>query len=417
MPLTPPAYLLPSARPVCSMEESYVEALEQLGGLNMAKPKAMTEILQPLYPHLSLQNVKWHLLAHRRRLERHREMEPAGIAVPTKWTGRQAYAGYRSAFARPRVAASMCLLHGTRCVLVAVAVSLSPLGTLPLHHPCRLEEAYEAAVEAQGGLQAARPKQLLDALQAEFPELTLQVVKWHLQGQRRAKQRGQPSRDQTPSSAGPTPRASPALAPAAAPAAAAATAATGSWQLQSTGSPSTDATGEQQPQQQPLPPPQRQQPPPPHQQHQQHQQRYQSVTPPWQPYLQSASQQALLKAQFNRLHCLEVSDSEAGAGQAFAVVHSVGCLWEHPPQLPSRSVVSSTKACGSQNSTPCTAPLLMHPLFVCLPAHPPARRLFGCWRSGHQSWSCCTGHWWMLQGARPAPQGAAAAATARAWVP
>jgi hypothetical protein len=71
------------------MEESYVEALEQLGGLDIAKPKAMTEILQPLYPHLSLQNVKWHLLAHRRRLERHREMEPAGIAVPTKWTGRQ----------------------------------------------------------------------------------------------------------------------------------------------------------------------------------------------------------------------------------------------------------------------------------------------------------------------------------------
>jgi hypothetical protein len=46
-------------------------------------------------------------------------------------------------------------------------------------------------VAAQGGLQAARPKQLLDGLQAEFPELTLQVVKWHLQGQRRAKQRSQ----------------------------------------------------------------------------------------------------------------------------------------------------------------------------------------------------------------------------------
>jgi hypothetical protein len=93
------------------MEESYVEALEQLGGLDIAKPKAMTEILQPLYPHLSLQNVKWHLLAHRRRLERHREMEPAGIAVPTKWTGRQADAGDRSAFA------ARVLLHRCACCM------------------------------------------------------------------------------------------------------------------------------------------------------------------------------------------------------------------------------------------------------------------------------------------------------------
>ena len=91
-PLTAPAYLLTPACHARSMEESYLEALEQLGGLDMAKPKAMTEILEPLYPHLSLQNVKWHLLSHRRRLERHREMEPAGIAVPTKWTGRQAAA-------------------------------------------------------------------------------------------------------------------------------------------------------------------------------------------------------------------------------------------------------------------------------------------------------------------------------------
>ena len=45
-------------------------------------------------------------------------------------------------------------------------------------NPCacvrRLEEAYEAAKAQQGGLQA-RPKQLLNVLQEEFPDLTLQV--------------------------------------------------------------------------------------------------------------------------------------------------------------------------------------------------------------------------------------------------
>jgi hypothetical protein len=45
--------------------------------------------------------------------------------------------------------------------------------TLPV--PCRLNEAYEAAVAAQGGLHAARPKELLEALQPDFPELTVQV--------------------------------------------------------------------------------------------------------------------------------------------------------------------------------------------------------------------------------------------------
>ena len=48
-----------------------------------------------------------------------------------------------------------------------------PCAALPA--VCRLEEAYAAAVAAQGGLKAARPRQLLDMLQAEFPEMTLEV--------------------------------------------------------------------------------------------------------------------------------------------------------------------------------------------------------------------------------------------------
>lgn len=57
-----------------------------------------------------------------------------------------------------------------------------------LRHPCprpapppfprRLEEAYEGAVRRLGGLHEARPKALLEALQGEFPDLTLQNIKW-----------------------------------------------------------------------------------------------------------------------------------------------------------------------------------------------------------------------------------------------
>jgi len=49
--------------------------------------------------------------------------------------------------------------------------------TYTLNWGCRLEEAYEAEVARQGGLHSARPKALLDALQPEFPELTLQIIK------------------------------------------------------------------------------------------------------------------------------------------------------------------------------------------------------------------------------------------------
>lgn len=39
----------------------------------------------------------------------------------------------------------------------------------------RLEEAYEEAIAALGGLQSAQPKLVLERLQGEFPDLTLQV--------------------------------------------------------------------------------------------------------------------------------------------------------------------------------------------------------------------------------------------------
>lgn len=55
----------------------------------------------------------------------------------------------------------------------------------------RMEEAYDAAVGQCGGLEAAKPKGVFEAMQAtgEFPELTLQAVKWHLQSHRRREAR------------------------------------------------------------------------------------------------------------------------------------------------------------------------------------------------------------------------------------
>ena len=38
-----------------------------------------------------------------------------------------------------------------------------------------MQEAYEEGVARLGGLQEARPKQLLELLGPEFPELTVQV--------------------------------------------------------------------------------------------------------------------------------------------------------------------------------------------------------------------------------------------------
>ena len=53
-------------------------------------------------------------------------------------------------------------------------------GEDPLKWEGRLEEAFEAAVEAAGGLESARPAAVLQALQPLFPELGLRVdqVKW-----------------------------------------------------------------------------------------------------------------------------------------------------------------------------------------------------------------------------------------------
>lgn len=122
------------------MEEAYLAALDKVGGLEAAKPRAILDELQHEFPQLTLQACKWHLLAHRRRVERHKVMQPQGIAPPTKWTG-------------------------------------------------RLEAAYEAAVAQLGGLASATPKPVYEALQDEFPELTLQHVKTHMQKQRRKEQR------------------------------------------------------------------------------------------------------------------------------------------------------------------------------------------------------------------------------------
>ena len=38
-----------------------------------------------------------------------------------------------------------------------------------------MEEAYLAALDKVGGLEAAKPRAILDELQAEFPHLTLQA--------------------------------------------------------------------------------------------------------------------------------------------------------------------------------------------------------------------------------------------------
>ena len=42
-------------------------------------------------------------------------------------------------------------------------------------HACRMEEAFNTALQRAGGLAKAKPKGVHEKLQAEFPELTLQV--------------------------------------------------------------------------------------------------------------------------------------------------------------------------------------------------------------------------------------------------
>ncbi|PSC76706.1 exostosin-like glycosyltransferase isoform B [Micractinium conductrix] len=137
--------LEPKHRPTAAqwsakMEEAFEAAVQLSGGLAEAKPRAMLDHMQGAFPDLSLANVKWHLLAVRRREERQREAGGPPENAPLKWMG-------------------------------------------------RLEEAYQAAVEQLGGLHAARPKGIHDLLRHEFPEVSLQNCKWHLQKSRTREQR------------------------------------------------------------------------------------------------------------------------------------------------------------------------------------------------------------------------------------
>ena len=45
--------------------------------------------------------------------------------------------------------------------------------------PCRMEEAYEEALQQLGGLEEAKPRDMLEALVSEFPQLT-RKVRWFL---------------------------------------------------------------------------------------------------------------------------------------------------------------------------------------------------------------------------------------------
>lgn len=229
------------ALPSSSMEEAYMEALDKIGGLEKAKPKAVWELLHPQFPELDIavgaggrraawaldwtsrtagaalscwprvvgawarrccaaggdapraraaarpQRVKWHILSHRRRAARHRKMEPEGFTPPTKWTGRRvvclaAAGGSREASSGGRGAPTSSWQHRacahTASPSLTPATARCPLPFSCLLFCCRLEAAYEAEVARLGGLHAARPKQLLDALLPDFPDLTLQVVKW-----------------------------------------------------------------------------------------------------------------------------------------------------------------------------------------------------------------------------------------------
>ncbi|EFN58253.1 hypothetical protein CHLNCDRAFT_142186 [Chlorella variabilis] len=119
------------------MEEAYEAALEQLGGLEVAKPKTMLDVLQPEFPELTLQHVKWHLQSSRRRESREREQGPSDAI---RWTG-------------------------------------------------RLEAAYEGAVAQLGGIYQARPRDIQEKMQGKFPDITAMSIKYHLFAQRRREQR------------------------------------------------------------------------------------------------------------------------------------------------------------------------------------------------------------------------------------
>ena len=51
-------------------------------------------------------------------------------------------------------------------------------------HRCRLEDAFQVAVDALGGAKEAKPLSVWQKLVASFPEVTIQVVRWHLRQHR-----------------------------------------------------------------------------------------------------------------------------------------------------------------------------------------------------------------------------------------
>lgn len=66
-PLVPPMPIILHPYPgllCCRMERAYVAALDKLGGLEKAKPKAMLELLQRQFPRLTIQ-ASWRALAQR----------------------------------------------------------------------------------------------------------------------------------------------------------------------------------------------------------------------------------------------------------------------------------------------------------------------------------------------------------------
>lgn len=67
--------------------------------------------------------------------------------------------------------------HAPKAAAASPVCCLTAIATLTLPTFCRMEEAYDAAVVQCGGLEAAKPKGVFEAMAAtgEFPDLTLQV--------------------------------------------------------------------------------------------------------------------------------------------------------------------------------------------------------------------------------------------------
>lgn len=46
---------LSATAPLCRLQDAYLDALEQCGGLHEARPKALLDMLSPRFPFLTLQ--------------------------------------------------------------------------------------------------------------------------------------------------------------------------------------------------------------------------------------------------------------------------------------------------------------------------------------------------------------------------